>query len=369
MSSAPRVVQCTAVPSAYLQEAHDRGDVRLTVWTPREDEAHLTTAPRDWLLEHAPGASALLVVLQNRVDADVLDRAGDSLRVVSTMSVGYDHIDLDACKQRNVRVGYTPGVLNEAVADTAVLLALMGTRHALPASRLVTDGRWPKTPMRPLTLTGPSLEGKTIGFVGFGAIAQSTVRRLASFRPRRVVYAASKPKPFDVHSAAFAPLLDDVLGTYVRAHGRLPFDVENVQDVGQVAAEADVLIVLANYVPSTHHIVNADVLQRMKKTATIVNVARGPLVDTDALVDALHRDAIAGVALDVIEGEPQITPEHPLLAPALADKVVLLPHVGSATTEARQSMANYATLNVLAALGLRPGSEKDTFCAELDLSK
>lgn len=250
-----------------------------------------------------------------------------------------------------------------------MLLALMGTRHALPASRLVTDGRWPTTPMRPLTLTGPSLEGKTIGFVGFGAIAQTAARRLASFRPGRVVYTASKPKPFDVHGAAFAPLLDDVLGTYARAHGRLPFDVENVQDVGRMAAEADLLIVLANYAPSTHHIVNADVLQRMKKTATVVNVARGPLIDTDALVDALHRDAIAGVALDVVEGEPQITPEHPLLAPALADKVVLLPHIGSATTEAREGMANYATLNVLAALGLRPGDEKDTFCAELDLSK
>lgn len=262
-----------------------------------------------------------------------------------------------------------PHVLTEAVADTAVLLALMGMRHALPASRLVSDGRWPKTPMRPLTLTGPSLEGKTIGFVGFGAIAQTAARRLASFRPKRVVYTASKPKPFDANSSAFAPLLDDVLGTYVRAHGRLPFDLENVEDVGEMAAEADVLIVLANLSPSTHHIVNADVLKRMKKTATVVNVARGPLIDTDALVDALKRDALACAALDVLEGEPQITPDHPLLAPELADKVVLLPHIGSATYEAREGMANYATLNLLAGLSLRPGAEKDKFCAELTLPK
>ena len=107
----------------------------------------------------------------------------------------------------------------------------------------------------------------------------------------------------------------------------------------------------------------------MKKTATVVNVARGPLIDTDALVDALKRDALACAALDVLEGEPQITPDHPLLAPELADKVVLLPHIGSATYEAREGMANYATLNLLAGLSLRPGAEKDKFCAELTLPK
>lgn len=249
------------------------------------------------------------------------------------------------------------------------MLALMVMRHALPASRLVTSGQWPTTPIRPLTLTGPSIEGKTVGFLGFGDIAQTVARRMMSFRPKRFVYATSKPKPFDVHSKTFQPLVDDVLAAYQSAHGRLPVEVENVPDVGAMASEADVLVVLANYTSSTHHIINADVLARMKKTAYLVNIARGPLVDTDALVEALKRDELAGAALDVLEGEPNVGKDHPLLTKELEDKVVLLPHVGSATVEARRAMADYAELNVLGALHLRRDGDAGAFCAEVALPK
>lgn len=107
----PLVVQTLDIPSDHLQKAHERGDIRLRVWKPSGDHAHLTSAPREWVLENVPGASALLVLLQTRVDDELLDRAGPSLKVVSTMSVGFDHIDLEACAKHNVRVGYSTSLV------------------------------------------------------------------------------------------------------------------------------------------------------------------------------------------------------------------------------------------------------------------
>lgn len=217
-------------------------------------------------------------------------------------------------------------------------------------------------------MTGPCLAGKTIGFLGFGDIAQTTARRLFSFEPKRIVYTTSKPKPFDVQSETFRPLVDDVLKAFHQVHGRLPVEVENVPDLCTMAAESDVLIVLANYTPSTHHRINAEVLRKMKPSAYLVNIARGPLVDTDALVQALRHNELAGAALDVVEGEPQIASGHPLLAQELEDKVVLLPHIGSATVEARRAMGDYAELNALGAMRLRKDGDPGAMSAELDIS-
>lgn len=218
------------------------------------------------------------------------------------------------------------------------------------------------------TLTGPSLEGKTIGFLGFGSIAQFVVRRLLSFSPAKVLYTTSKPKPFAFDNEAFATLAQDpFLQASQAAHGRLPIEIANEPALEKMAAEVDVLVVLANYSQSTHHIVNASLLSKMKKSAYLVNIARGPLVDTAALVDALKRDEIAGAALDVIEGEPNVSRDSPILEPELADKVVLLPHIGSATIETRETMAQFAAQNALGALGVRD-DKPDAMPAELKLS-
>ncbi|WFD43505.1 hypothetical protein MPSI1_002167 [Malassezia psittaci] len=364
-SERPLVVLSSEIPGNLLKDASEKGKIELRIWKPGKGDEKRTCAPREWVMDNIQGASALLVQLQIKVDEELLQKAGESLKVVSTMSVGYDHIDLEACAKHNVRLGYTPGVLNEAVADTALLLTLMVTRHASTAHRLVIDGQWPSTPMRPLTMAGPSVQGKTIGFLGFGEIAQCTARRFMAFRPKRIVYTASKPKPFDPHSDRFQTFMDDMLSAYHDKHKKLPVEVENIPDLRKMAAEADILIVIANYTKSTHHAINADVLKNMKKTAYVVNVARGPLIDTDALVDALKHDQIAGAGLDVIEGEPNITPDHAILSEDLNDKVVLLPHIGSATYEARQGMARLAELNLLGGLHLREDGPADKFDAEI----
>lgn len=202
---------------------------------------------------------------------------------------------------------------------------------------------------------GPSLEGMTIGFLGFGSIAQILARRLLSFSPKKIVYTTSKPKPFDLDADAFAMLAQDpLLSAYHAENKPLPVDFVNEPDRAKMVAEVDMLVVLVNYSDSTHHIVNAELLAKMNPSAYIINVGRGASIDTDALVSALHKGGLAGAGLDVVEDEPNVGKDHPLLAPDLDDKVVLLPHIGSATIESRHAMADTASMNVLGALGVRP---------------
>ncbi|PWY97532.1 hypothetical protein BCV70DRAFT_233785 [Testicularia cyperi] len=167
-----------------------------------------------------------------------------------------------------------------------------------------------------------------------------------------MIYTTSKPRPFDSKDSYFANL--------ERSHfplDRIP--IQNQPDLLTMAAESDMVFVLADLNPTTKHIVNRQFLQAMKKTAFVVNVARGGVIDTEALVEAIRAGTIAGAGLDVVEGEPNIQADHPLLQPDCFDKVVLLPHIGSGTTEARTAMADRTMNNLLGALGLRqdPGLE------------
>ncbi|WFD33079.1 hypothetical protein MSPP1_004136 [Malassezia sp. CBS 17886] len=339
----PLVVQCCEMPTDEIRAAHVQGKIRLRVWKPGPSD-HLC-ANRAWVLEQVPGASAILCVLNVKMDSEIMDAAGPSLRVVSTMSVGFDHIDLEAAKARHVRVGHTPSVLNDAVADLTLLLMLMITRRAMESARV--------------GFTGPSLHGKTIGLIGFGGIAQTLVTKLQAFHPGRILYKTSAPKPFDLKNPAFSFLAADPLfSSYIQVHGSPPVPVENEPDLHTLAAESDIVVVLANLSASTHHVVDAAFLEKMKPSAYLVNVSRGGLVDTAALIHALHADQIAGAALDVVEGEPNIPADHGLLAPELADKVVLLSHIASGTIETRHAMASLCARNGLGALGLlADGSE------------
>lgn len=275
------------------------------------------------------------------------------------MSVGYDHVDLPTVKDRSIRLAYTPKVLNGAVSDLTLLLILSVTRQVSLATRIVREGQWSQTPWSPLAFSGPSLQGKTIGFLGFGSIAQTTALALQHFGPSRIIYKSSSARPFDINDSYFSELKQgawDEQNSLRKKIGKTTTAVENIDDINELAAQSDILIVLASLNEKTKHIINKEVLSKMKKSSFVINVARGPLVDTHALADALAKDQIAGAGLDVLEGEPNVPADHPLLSdPKVKDKVFMMPHVGSANYETRMEMSEITEKSVLGGLGLGDG--------------
>ncbi len=192
--------------------------------------------------------------------------------------------------------------------------------------------------------------------------------RLVPFGIGRILYTTSGPKPFDISRPDFHVLRTGDTGEVIdpqngSTYHTAPFPtdripVENVVKLEDLAAKCDVLYVLASYSPATHHAINTSVLSKMKPSAFLINCSRGGLVHTDELVEALRQGQIAGVGTDVLEGEPDVPASHPLLADIeIRDKVALLPHIGSATTEARRAMADLAAKNLLAGVGVLEGGE------------
>ncbi|KAI5118750.1 hypothetical protein M0805_004836 [Coniferiporia weirii] len=304
-----------------------------------------------WLLENVAGAAGLLCMLSDKVTPEVIEAAGPTLKVVSTMSVGYEHVNLDALVKRNIRLGYTPEILTNAVADLAIMLALMATRNASQAMTVVSEGQWPNSPWSPFGFCGPQLSivphetspskfypGKTVGFLGFGRIAHATLARLVPFGIRNFIYTgnpASSATPTPESIARNAALATS-MGLPADAISRVPLE--------DLAASADVLFVLAPGGAGTYHAVDSAFLRRMKPTAVLVNPSRGTIVDSDALAQALRENWIWGAGIDVVEGEPQIREDHPLVK---EPRCVVLPHIGSATTETRIGIGRLAAYNVI----------------------
>jgi glyoxylate reductase len=278
--------------------------------------------PRDQVVERARGCAGLITMLSDRIDGSFLDAVGPSLHVVANYAVGFDNVDLDACRQRGIRVTNTPGVLTEATADLAWALILAAARRVAEGDRLVRAGQWQG--WAPVQLLGLELNGATLGILGAGRIGSAVARRSTGFRMR-------------------------VLYTDTRSNAELERDVgaERV-DLDRLLAESDVLSVHIPMTPEARHLIGAAQFQVMKPTAILVNTARGPIVDEAALVVALRAGQIAAAGLDVYEDEPRLTP-------GLAElpNVVLLPHLGSATTTTRSRMAAMAAENVVAVLAGR----------------
>ncbi|KAF8329399.1 uncharacterized protein EI90DRAFT_3145919 [Cantharellus anzutake] len=292
-------------------------------------------APRQWLLDNSPGASALLVMGTDKVDEELLDSAGPSLKIVSTVSVGYDHIQTSALAQRKIRLGYTPEVLTDAVADISVMLALMATRLGRESMQIVHDGKWPQAPWAPFLLCGQQLSSPdyVVGFVGFGRIAQATLTRLVAFGVSRCLFTTSTRK---VPDEAY-PGLQNKLG--LKEFRSVTLD--------EIARESDLIIVLTPGGPSTYHLVDETFLRKMKKTSVLVNTARGSVVDSNALALALRGGWIWGAGIDVVEGEPDIDADHILVK---EPRAVVLPHIGSATYDTRNAMTCTAAENLVRGL-------------------
>lgn len=280
------------------------------------------TLGRADLLELVRGADAVVTLLTARVDEEFLEAAGPQLRVVANVAVGYNNIDVEACRAHDVVVTNTPDVLTETTADTAFGLVLMATRRFGEAERLIRSGTPWAFGMN--FMLGTGLQGKTLGVIGLGAIGAATARRARAFG-MDVVY----------HNRSEAPEYAAEL------------DAERL-DLPDLLASADVVSVHCPYSDATHHLIDADALRAMKPTAFLVNSSRGPVVDESALVDALRDGEIAGAGLDVYENEPEV---HPGLMDL--ENVVLLPHLGSATVETRTAMAQLAADNTLAVLAGR----------------
>ncbi|KAF8962306.1 D-isomer specific 2-hydroxyacid dehydrogenase [Flammula alnicola] len=312
----------------------ERQDIELVVWAEEHE------CDRKWLLENVAGAVALIIVVTDKVDAELLDAAGPQLQVVSTMSVGYEHVDIKEITKRNLKFGYTPDVLSDAVADISIMLALMAGRNARETMAVVNEGKWPEFNWAPFLFCGRQLSAskssptRTVGFLGFGRIAQATLARLVPFGFTHCLYASnptSKP----------SPARDNALAAELRLQSLRRVDVSTV------AAESDVVFVLAPGGAETKNLVDESFLRKMKKTSVLVNTSRGTLVDSDALAKALREGWIWGAGLDVVAGEPKISADHPLVK---EPRCAILPHIGSATIETRIDMATLAVKNALAAI-------------------
>lgn len=258
---------------------------------------------------------ALYAVAVDRIDASVID-AAPRLQIIATGSVGTNHIDLGACRARGIQVTNTPEVLNEATADMAWALLMATARRVTESERWLRAGHWQGWAWE--QFLGADVHRATLGIVGMGRIGSAIARRAQGFA-MRIVYHNRRPSP-----AA------EALGAQL-----LPLD--------ELLAQADHVVLMLPYSAAVHHCIGASELARMKPGATLINLARGGIVNDAALARALQTGVIAAAGLDVFEGEPAINPE--LLA---CSNVVLTPHIGSATRSSRLGMAMLAARNLLA---------------------
>ena len=278
---------------------------------------------RTTLLDRVETATGLYCMLTDAVDLELLD-AAPNLRIVSSMAVGVDNIDLEACRRRGIAVGHTPDVLTESTADLAWSLLLAASRRIVEGVDHVREGLWQR--WDPAALLGQDVHGSTLGIVGMGRIGRAVAARSAGFGTD-VVYASTHR-----HSD-----IEEHLGAR-----RLPFE--------ELLATADHVVLCVPLDASTTGLIDGRALERMKPTATLVNIARGAVVDTGALVEALEAGSIGAAGLDVTDPEP-LPADHPLMS---LPNCVVVPHIGSATERTRRAMADLAVANLVEGLAGRP---------------
>lgn len=314
--SKPSIVVTRRITPVALERLREACDVRL--WDSEEP------IPRSTLLEWVKGIDGLYCLLTEKIDDELLDAAGPSLRVVSTLSVGFDHIDVAACAARNVAVGHTPGVLTDTTADLAITLMLTTARRIPEAIAAVKNGEW--TTWKPDWMAGLDLYESTVGIVGLGRIGAAVARRLTGFGCT-LLYSDTRENP---------TVAAQLNATYV--------------DFDTLLAQSDFVTLHCALTPETHHLMNDAAFAKMKPTAILVNTSRGPVVDQEALYRALTSGKIAAAGLDVTVPEP-LPPDHPLVQ---LPNCVILPHIASASIETRKKMALLAADNLIAGLQGKP---------------
>ncbi|CAD5244548.1 Glyoxylate reductase [Thermococcus camini] len=308
----PKVFITRAIPENGIELLREHFQVE--VW----DSEH--EIPREVLLQKVREVDALVTMLSERIDKEIFD-AAPKLRIVANYAVGYDNIDVEEATRRGIYVTNTPDVLTDATADFAWTLLLATARRLIEADRFTRSGEWKREGIawHPLMLLGYDVYGKTIGIVGFGRIGQAVAKRARGFGMRILYYSRGrKPEVEKELGAEFRPL-DELL------------------------RESDFVVLAVPLTKETYRMIGERELKLMRKTAILVNIARGKVVDTEALVKALKEGWIAGAGLDVYEEEPYYNEE--LFS---FDNVVLAPHIGSATYGAREGMAELVARNLIA---------------------
>ena len=274
---------------------------------------------RDELLDAASGVDGVLSTLTEQIDAGFMDAAGDGLKVIANMAVGYDNVNLEAAKERDIVVTNTPEVLDETTADTAFMLMLAAARRLGEGERIVRAGEWDA--WGPKMLLGPDVWGKKLGIIGFGGIGQAVARRAKGFGMEIVYSGRSRKEEAEAELEARYLELDELL------------------------RECDFISLHAPLTEETTHLIGEAELEKMKSEAVLVNTSRGPVVDEAALADALEGGRIFAAGLDVYEEEPGVYPKLLEL-----ENVVLAPHIGSASFETRDKMAATAGEDLWAVL-------------------
>jgi lactate dehydrogenase-like 2-hydroxyacid dehydrogenase len=311
-SGRPVVVVTRRLPEPVEAQLAREFDARLNA------DDHALGTPE--LTEALQTADALLPTVTDRLTADVLGVEPLRARILANYGVGFNHIDTRAAKARGVVVTNTPDVLTDDTADDALMLLLMVARRGAEGDRHVRSGAW--TGWRPTHMLGTRVSGKTLGLIGLGRIGRAVAHRARHGFGMRVIFHDPYPPP---------PAVVTELGA------------ESKDNLDDVLREADFVSLHSPATPETHHLIDARRLALMKRGAFLINNARGDIVDEAALVAALKRGTIAGAGLDVFEREPAVAPE--LLT---MENVVLLPHLGSATQEARVAMGLRALDNLKA---------------------
>lgn len=276
-------------------------------------------APREVILKEAQKASALITMLTDKVDEEVLS-AGEDLKVVSNLAVGFDNIDLKAATKRGIIVTNTPDVLTETTADLTFALLMSSARRIVEAAEYIKAGKWGS--WSPYLLAGQDVYGKTIGIVGLGKIGEAVARRAKGFGMEILYHNRSRKHDAEKELGAVYSAFEDLV------------------------TKADFVVSLAPLTTETRNLFKADVFAKMKKSAIFINASRGPVVDEQALYEALQNGKIAAAGLDVFEKEP-ISADHPLLE---LPNVTAIPHIGSASTETRTAMIKLCCINVKAVL-------------------
>ena len=307
----PRALVTRKLPSAVISKLEAACDVDLYVGS--------SAISRDELLQRVKGVDAIVCLLTDAIDAAVLDAAGPQLKIVANVAVGYNNIDIAACRARGIAATNTPDVLTNACADFTWGLILAITRRLGEGERVVRAGKWGGWALD--YMLGMELGGKQLGLVGVGRIGRAVADRAPAF------------------------------GMSVAYSARREADIPNATQMSldRLLATSDVVSLHCPMTPETRHLIDQKALTRMKRSAYLINTSRGPVVDEAALAWALKERLIAGAALDVYEKEPEI---HPGLMSL--ENVLLIPHLASATTETRTAMADLAVSNAIAVLEGKP---------------
>ncbi len=308
----PTIFITRKLPEAAIETIQDQYEVKM--WN-YED----VPVPRETLIEEVKNADALLTMLSDSIDADVLN-AGERLKAVANLAVGFDNIDLEVATKKGIAVCNTPDVLTDTTADLAFALLMASARRIVEAAELVKENEWKS--WSPLLLAGHDIHHKTIGIVGMGKIGQTVAKRATGF-DMEILY----------HNRTRKPEAEQELGAVYCS-----FD--------ELVERSDFIVSLTPLTNETRNMFTRETFKKMKRSAIFINAGRGPVVDEDALYEALIDKDIAGAGLDVFVKEP-ISADHPLLK---LSNVVGLPHIGSSSVETRVTMMKLCIDNIIAVL-------------------